>query len=630
MSGESECDAASAPDDSGDENWEEEAEKEAEEDAQSEPEPEEEWGKTASTVRVDGEDRVVSLIQGDECGTCVQDKKEQLQHFFQSLDKLSKDERKASIMTALAILKEADTASLRDKYAYFLPLVGRVCRSTFCSSYSVSVATIARFRARIKGGDFSPKPHGGKSNLNAFRIDTTWLIEWFMSLAAKIGDVVPIRVRQQRTVDGRVTRYYSPNEYTLLPAHLTWERLHEEVLHYVDDRGLEVAVPAASTMRQLLSERCPTIRIRSVRSNICDECAIYQSRLRTTPTTDETEAFGIHTAAARRMRQEYRNDMDSLSDEHAVIIIDYSQNLTLPSVANTPSQWYFMSLWAVNVFGIYYANRSTQYNFVYGEDVAGKGSEEVISMLRYFLRKVAGLQDPKRLTIYTDNCTGQNKNNFVAKYLLALVHTATLERVDLKFFVKGHTKNAVDRGFGHVRKKFARTDVWTMDQLVRLVDEAATSSATVPINADSDERPGMVHCRVGPDDEPVEFDLRRVYDGIKVDGQRVELLFKEALTAMPPPKPNTEKIVQMHEKVRPNVPDEYRNDVLYAPPTESQVQEARMIKQVRTARRKSKNATKPTAAEADETAADQSGGTTLNAQPREAGPPTRKKARKQQ
>jgi hypothetical protein len=304
MSDESECDAASAPDDSGDENWEEEVE----EDAQSEQDPEEEWGETASAVRVDVKDRIMSLIQDDECGACVQGKEDQLHHFFQSLDKLSKDERKASIMTALAILKETDTASqrrgfgLRDKYTYFLPLVGRVCRSTFCSSYSVSAATIARFRARIKGGDFSPKPHGGKSNLNAFRIDTTWLIEWFASLAARIGDVVPIRVRQQRTVDGRVTRYYSPKDYTLLPAHLTWDRLHEEMLHYVDDQGLEVAVPAASTMRQLLSERCPTIRIRSVRSNICDECAIYQSRLRTTPTTDETEAFGIHTAAARRMR----------------------------------------------------------------------------------------------------------------------------------------------------------------------------------------------------------------------------------------------------------------------------------------------------------------------------------------
>jgi hypothetical protein len=348
--------------------------------------------------------------------------------------------------------------------------------------------------------------------------------------------------------------------------------------------------------------------------------------------------------------------MDSLSDEHAVIIIDYSQNLTLPSAANTPSQWYFMSLWAVNVFGIYYANRKIQYNFVYGEDVAGKGSEEVISMLSYFLDKIVGLQKPKRLTLYADNCTGQNKNNFVAKYLLSLVHTDTLERVDLKFFVKGHTKNAVDRGFGHVRKKFAKTDVWTMDQLVRLVDDAATSSATVPIDADSDvfksfkgmlseayrdipgirkyqvfsmlkERPGRVHCRVGPDDEPVEFDLRRVYDGVKVDGHRVEVLFEEAVTAMPPPKPNTEKIVQMHEKVRPYVPDEYHNDALYAPPTESQVKEARTIKQVRTARRKNKDATKPTAAEADETAANRAGGTTLNAQPKEAGPPPSRRRR---
>jgi len=300
MSDESERDAASAPDDSDDDNWEEEVE----EDAQSEQDSGEEWGETASAVPGDLDDRVTSLIQDDECKACVKGKQDELQHFFQSLDKLSRAERKVSIMTALAILKEADTSSqrrgfgLRDKYAYFLPLVGRVCRPTFCSSYSVSEATLARFRARVKDGDFSPKPHGGANNLN----DTTWLIEWFVSLAAKIGDVVPIRVRQQRTVDGRVTRYYSPKEYTLLPAHLTWDRLHEEMEHYVGDQGLEVAVPAASTMRQLLSERCPTIRIRSVRSNVCDECAIYQSRLRTTPTTDESEAFGIHTSAARRMR----------------------------------------------------------------------------------------------------------------------------------------------------------------------------------------------------------------------------------------------------------------------------------------------------------------------------------------
>ncbi|KAE9090177.1 hypothetical protein PF005_g18941 [Phytophthora fragariae] len=40
-----------------------------------------------------------------------------------------------------------------------------------------------------------------------------------------------------------------------------------------------------------------------------------------------------------------------------------------------------------------------------------------------------------------------------------------------------------------------------------------------------------------------------------------------------------EKIVQMHEEVHPYEPDEYYNDVMYAPQTESQVKEARMIKQ---------------------------------------------------
>ena len=64
------------------------------------------------------------------------------------------------------------------------------------------------------------------------------------------------------------------------------------------------------------------------------------------------------------------------------------------------------------------------------------------SLLR--LHKIAWVQDPKRLDICDAYYTGQNWDNFVTKYLLA----ATIERIDLKFFVKGHMKKEVDRGFG--------------------------------------------------------------------------------------------------------------------------------------------------------------------------------------
>ncbi|KAG2957091.1 hypothetical protein PC119_g27446 [Phytophthora cactorum] len=69
--------------------------------------------------------------------------------------------------------------------------------------------------------------------------------------------------------------------------------------------------------------------------------------------------------------------------------------------------------------------------------------------------------------------------------LLALAQTGKLETVDLKCFVKGYTKNAVDRGFGHIRKRFAKEDVWTTDQLLEVIKESSVSSALVHIPKDN-------------------------------------------------------------------------------------------------------------------------------------------------
>lgn len=319
-------------------------------------------------------------------------------------------------------------------------------------------------------------------------------------------------------------------------------------------------------------------------------------------------------------RQEYKNDIEQANDDCAVLIIDFSQNLTLPSVSCTPSQWYFLSLWSVNMFGIFFANRGIQYNYLYEERTAGKGSDEVISMIDHFVETVLR-GEYARLVVYADNCSGQNKNNYVLKYLLALSHKGAFEEVAFKFFVKGHTKSAVDRGFGHVRKRFAREDVYTMEQLVAVVNSAATSSATVVISADmptfksfktvltdmysdvssirkyqvfimKESKPGIVACSEGPDDEPVESDLRRRYDGIYTDADKVEVMFQMHLGKLHPPKINAEKVLTMFTKVRPFVPPEFHGDSLYAAPTDEQEDAAKTAKMSRTGKRKAaKNAT---------------------------------------
>ncbi|ETN06848.1 hypothetical protein PPTG_12861 [Phytophthora nicotianae INRA-310] len=209
-------------------------------------------------------------------------------------------------------------------------------------------------------------------------------------------------------------------------------------------------------------------------------------------TADQTEELGKHTESARRMRHEYKKDRaavqsrDEASSDLAVIVMDFVlQNLTIPSVTCTPSQWYFCSLLAVNVYGIFFKNTGTQTNYVYDEFTSGKGSDQINSMLQHFIRTVVIPYGKKHLVVYADNCTGQNKNNHVIEFFVALVHMGFLERVDYKFFVKGHTKNSCDRGFGHVRKHVSRQDCWTMDHIIFAVNNSATSNTTVHISRGS-------------------------------------------------------------------------------------------------------------------------------------------------
>ncbi|ETP35348.1 hypothetical protein F442_16427 [Phytophthora nicotianae P10297] len=314
----------------------------------------------------------------------------------------------------------------------------------------------------------------------------------------------------QKTQDGMVKKYYSREDYTLLPATFTWDALYEE-MHKFLELGLRVYEPARSTFCKLLSIHCPTIRIRSSQFNVCDMCTIYQTRMRQGATADKTEELGQHTESPRRIR-EYKKDKAASQEPNsdlAVIVTDFSQNLTIPSVTTTPSQWYFCLLLAVNLFGIFYENDGTQTN--YDEFASGKGSDQINSMLQHFIRTVLIPADKKHLVVYADSCSGQNKNNHVIRFFLA----------------QGHTISSCDRGFGHIRKHISRADCWTMDHIISAVNDAAASNRTSykPVVEElykklvgvqqyqvftmTQEKPGVVQCKKGPDDESIDMDLRR-------------------------------------------------------------------------------------------------------------------------
>ncbi|DBA01856.1 TPA: hypothetical protein N0F65_006004 [Lagenidium giganteum] len=186
-----------------------------------------------------------------------------------------------------------------------------------------------------------------------------------------------------------------------------------------------------------------------------------------------------------------------------------------------------------------------------------------------------------------------NKNNTVIKFLFFLTDAKHIKKASLNFFIKGHTKNNCDRGFGNLERKYAHSDVWSLRQLVDIMGDSATSSNAVllensqcfrsfrePLNTPykdlsgltkylmfvmSSDKPGVVICRKRPSDPGDSRDLlRKVIAKDMTDGH-----VRDIWRCVKPVEPNAinpEKLVDLFKKLKDYIPPEHVRDPLYRLP----------------------------------------------------------------
>ena len=82
----------------------------------------------------------------------------------------------------------------------------------------------------------------------------------------------------------------------------------------------------------------------------------------------------------------------------------------------------------------------------------------------------------KSVHINCDNCSGQNKNNFVIRYLMWRLMTKlhdNNDNVEFHFLLAGHTHFAPDWCFGLIKQKYRRTLASSIDDFAKLVEESS-------------------------------------------------------------------------------------------------------------------------------------------------------------
>ena len=484
---------------------------------------------------------------------------------------------------------------------YRIEPFGIVCRSVFRKLLSLSDKKLRNLSDHVKSDKFpTERPHSSLGEAhNSLGEDVAKEIEkWIIKLSKRLGEPKWKDITTKKDI-----------EYVMLPACYSVSLLTSMCRK---DLG-NMAFSRSAFYGILRNDVCKHIKIRSSRTDMCSICerikvelrSLYQKRaiglIDDIPELVPDE-FNQHISAARAARMDYRADQQKARDgliSH--FSFDFAQNLTLPQCTDQPGDLYFRSLRNVYLFGIVDESKNIQTNYLVDEGEMAKGANEVVSMLWHYLQSHRKTIKPK-LVLNADNTVGQNKNNTLMRFLAWLCVTNFVSEIEIKFMVVGHTHFLVDANFGHIKRKYRRSNAYIIEHLANIVTASAESNEAVVLshkkifNFTSALSQSFVVIPKIASKHYFKFTSNKpwialIKSSIDDDWDEVSLIKKstsrnkkakitariKSLKCLPPVGISSEKKVDFYDKVRVFVPEEFKS-ILCPKPSETEYAEVKMAR----------------------------------------------------
>ncbi|KAL4152779.1 hypothetical protein QTP88_000612 [Uroleucon formosanum] len=146
--------------------------------------------------------------------------------------------------------------------------------------------------------------------------------------------------------------------------------------------------------------------------------------------------------------------------------------LSLPSL--THSQMFYLRQLSCYNLGVHFGDSNRGHMFLWHEGMSGRGGNEIASCVFEALNSNPTVK--RKLTIWSDNCVGQNKNKMLLFLWIYLTLTDKFDEINHKYLVSGHSFLSCDRDFAQIekRKRVEKCEV-PMD-LVKLIVHATPNN----------------------------------------------------------------------------------------------------------------------------------------------------------
>lgn len=328
----------------------------------------------------------------------------------------------------------------------------KVCKTMFLNTFSISKDFVyTALQKSTEYDDFSYLTDGRGRHKNHNKVITD---EMKKSVIDHVNSYEP--------VDSHYVRKRSSIKY--LDPSLSFSKMFKMYAEWCDENNYNSRVQTVRQYKDIVNENLK-IGFHVPKKDQCDLC--HQLKNTVDVSDDLKNKYENHQKEKEISRKlKLQNKLLASSDNtKACIVFDFQKVLTSPH-GNTSIYYYKRKLNVYN-FTVYNMSSKEAFCYMWDEQIAKRGANEVASCLYDFLSKLA-LKGVTEIYLWSDNCGGQNRNRIVFyMYLVAAINLNI--KICHRFMEKGHTQNEGDSVHALIEKTAKGKDIYSPSEWYALV-----------------------------------------------------------------------------------------------------------------------------------------------------------------
>lgn len=345
------------------------------------------------------------------------------------------------------------------RYYYFLKagIKVRVCKMFFLQTLCISHGPVDKaFSGVNETGIFAANDKRGKK-------------EPANKTKPQIIAEINAHIRSFPTMASHYCRASTKREY--LDANLSISKMYALYAENCKNKNKEYA--SQITYRRIFCNNF-NLSFFKPKKDQCLTCANYLKE----KSADIEENYQCHIRRRNEANNAKKLDKErAMTDDCFVsVTFDLQSVLQIPS-SDVSLMYYSRKLYAYNLT-IYEAASQKSHCYTWTEINGQRGSSEIGTCLYRWIQNLP--DNVTEISLFSDTCSGQNRNQFIAALFLFIVQNSTLNIIEHNFLESGHSYMEVDSMHSAIENDKNNVLVYTMHDWLNVFRLAHSNRLTIP------------------------------------------------------------------------------------------------------------------------------------------------------